>query len=100
MEKFWNLVKGDKPVFVEFFADWCPHCRKMMPIIERLKEKAAGQMEVVQYNIDDNSNQRLVDYYRVQAIPLMMVYKGGEQLWRKNGEIGEDELLQVMKRFL
>lgn len=48
----------------------------------------------------DPANRRLVDYYQVQAVPLMMIYKAGEQLWRWNGEIEEEELMQTLKRLL
>lgn len=98
MEEFAELIKGDTPVFIEFFANWCPHCRKMMPVIENLKQKAKDRMIVRQYDIDDTANRRLIDYYRVQAVPLMMVFKSGEQLWRQNGEMNEQQLLQTVQR--
>lgn len=98
MEEFAELIKGDTPVFIEFFANWCPHCRRMMPVIENLKQKAKDRMIVRQYDIDDTANRRLIDYYRVQAVPLMMVFKSGEQLWRQNGEMNEQQLLQTVQR--
>lgn len=98
MEEFAELIKGDTPVFIEFFANWCPHCRRMMPVIENLKQKAKDRIIVRQYDIDDTANRRLIDYYRVQAVPLMMVFKSGEQLWRQNGEMNEQQLLQTVQR--
>lgn len=100
MEQFLELIKGAKPVFVEFYASWCPHCMRMSPIIEQLKKKAKEDMVVVQLDIDKAENHRLVDYYQVQAIPLMMVFKAGEQLWRQNGEVKEQQLLQTINRIL
>lgn len=98
MEEFAELIKGDTPVFIEFFANWCPHCRRMMPVIENLKQKAKDRLIVKQYDIDDAANRRLIDYYRVQAVPLMMVFKSGEQLWRQNGEMNEQQLLGTIQR--
>lgn len=98
MEEFAELIKGDTPVFIEFFANWCPHCRRMMPVIENLKQKAKDRLIVRQYDIDDAANRRLIDYYRVQAVPLMMVFKSGEQLWRQNGEMNEQQLLGTIQR--
>lgn len=98
MEEFAELVKSETPVFVEFFASWCPHCRKMMPIIEDLKQKAKDKMIVRQFDIDDAANRRLIEYYQVQAVPLMMVFKSGEQLWRQNGEMNEERLFQTVQR--
>lgn len=100
MEKFCELIKGEKPVFVEFYASWCPHCRRMMPIIDDLKKEMREKMAVLQYDIDEEENARLVNYYHVQAVPLMMVYKSGEQLWRQNGEMDKEQLEQTLRRIL
>lgn len=98
MEEFLNLIKGERPVFVAFFASWCPHCQRMLPIIEQLKNKVKENMIILELDIDKKENSRLVNYYQVQAVPLMMVFKGGEQLWRQNGEIQEQKLLQTLNR--
>lgn len=98
MEKFCDLIKGKKPVFVIFYATWCPHCQKMMPIVQKLKKYE--ELIMLKYDVDAEENKRLVDYYQVQAIPLMMVYKAGEQLWRWNGEIAEEDLMQTVNRLL
>lgn len=98
MENFWALIKGERPVFVVFYATWCPHCRKMLPIIKKLEEKE--DLTVWRCDIDDASKKKLIDYYQVQAVPLMMIYKSGEQLWRWNGEIEEKELFGTVERLI
>ena len=55
-------------------------------------------MIVRQFDIDDAANRRLIEYYQVQAVPLMMVFKSGEQLWRQNGEMNEERLFQTVQR--
>lgn len=98
MEKFCDLIKGDKPVFVIFYATWCPHCRKMLPIVSQLGKHK--ELIFLKYDIDDPANKRLVDYYQIQAVPLMIIYRAGEQLWRKTGEMEKEELMQIVKRLL
>lgn len=98
MEEFLNLIKGEKPVFVEFFATWCPHCLRMSPIIEGMRKKMKEDMIILQLDIDKKENHSLVEYYKVQAVPSMMIFKGGEQLWRQNGEIQEQKLLRTLNR--
>lgn len=98
MDKFCELIKGEKPVFVIFYATWCPHCQKMLPIVSKLDK--LERLTVLKYDIDDPESKRLIDFYHVQAVPLMMVYRSGEQLWRWNGEIEEKELMQTLRRLL
>lgn len=98
MEILWALTRKNKPVFVLFYAMWCPHCRKMLPIVRKLEKNE--QVDLQCFDIEDETHRQLVDYYRVQVVPLMMVYKTGEQLWRWNGEIREEELMHTLKRLL
>lgn len=96
MENLWDLIKGNKLIFVVFYATWCPHCQKMMPIIAKLEHEK--ELTLLTFDIDDPANRRLIDYYQVQTVPLMMIYKSGEQLWRHNGEIEEKELFRTVTR--
>lgn len=96
MENFCALIKGKKPVFVMFYATWCPHCQRMLPIVNQLENNK--DLTLLRYDIDDENNRGLIEYYQVQAVPLMMIYKEGEQLWRWNGEISEEELFGTVKR--
>ena len=68
MENLWALIKGNLPVFVMFYASWCPHCRKMLPIVRKLENNKHLNLQC--FDIDDPANRRLVDYYQVQAVPL------------------------------
>jgi len=96
MENFCALIKGKKPVFVLFYATWCPHCQRMLPIIDKLENNK--DLTLLRYDMDDENNRELIEYYHVQAVPSMMICKEGEQLWRWNGEMGEEELLGIVKR--
>lgn len=86
-----ELTKSAPAVLVEFYASWCPHCRKMMPIVEELKELLSGQVEVYQLEIDDNRDA--ADEAGVQSIPTFILYRNGEEAWRQSGEMEGDYLL-------
>ena len=64
MENLWALIKGNLPVFVMFYASWCPHCRKMLPIVRKLENNKHLNLQC--FDIDDPANRRLVDYYQVE----------------------------------
>ena len=65
-------------VMAEFYADWCPHCQKMMPIVKEFKELEKGKLEVVQINIEEES--ALADLYTVESIPTFILLRKGEAL--------------------
>lgn len=93
-----QAIKSAKTVLVEFYASWCPHCQKMMPIVEQIKELLQGQIEVYQLEIDDNRD--LADREDVESIPTFIVYKDGKQIWRQSGEIAADVLLAHIQRYI
>lgn len=100
MENLWALIKGNLPVFVMFYASWCPHCRKMLPIVRKLENNKHLNLQC--FDIDDPANRRLVDYYQVQAVPLMMIYKARrttlEMEWRDRrgrADADSEEIIEI-----
>lgn len=84
--QLYNKLKEDTGVaLVEFYASWCPHCQRMMPVVDDLRELFRGQVNVYQFDIDEN--QQLAEQMEVQSIPTFIVYKGGEEQWRGSGEM-------------
>lgn len=93
-----EVIKSAPVVLVEFFASWCPHCKKMMPIVAQIKELLSGQIEVYQFDIDEN--QDLADNEQVESIPTFIVYKEGKEMWRQSGEMPADVLLANIQKFI
>ena len=93
-----DLLNPQGVVLVEFFATWCPHCQRMMPIVAQVKEKLADRAKVVQLDID--KNQALADELGVEGVPTFIVYKDDNEVWRGSGEMPESELLNQVQAFL
>ena len=93
-----EAINSNKVVLVEFFATWCPHCQRMMPIVAQVKEKLADRAKVVQLDID--KNQALADELGVEGVPTFIVYKDDNEVWRGSGEMPESELLNQVQAFL
>lgn len=92
-------LKEEKGVaLVEFYATWCPHCQKMMPVVADVKALLAGSAEVYQFDID--KNQELADELEVNSIPTFIIYKNGEEMWRVSGEIDGNVLVEKVQSFL
>lgn len=91
-------IKSSPVVLVEFYASWCPHCQKMMPIIEKIKEKLQGKVNVFQYDVDQN--QELSDKEKISTIPTFIIYKDGKSVWSESGEMEEQALLDKIQSYL
>lgn len=86
-----EVITSAPAVLVEFFASWCPHCQRMMPVVRQVTELLSGRAAVHQFDIDEN--QELAADNDVQSIPTFIVYKGGREIWRHSGEISGEALL-------
>jgi len=73
---FEALINSEKPVFIDFYADWCGPCKSFTPIVEKLKEEMGDKVRVIKINID--KNQDLSSKLKVNSIPAIMIYKKGK----------------------
>lgn len=93
-----NELKADKGlVLVEFYASWCPHCQRMMPVVADVKALLEGTANVYQFDIDENSG--LASELGVESIPTFIVFKGGEEMWRGFGEMEGDALVRHVQQY-
>ena len=97
-EKITDLMHETGTVLVEFYATWCPHCRRMAPAVEDLKVLLDGRAKVYQFDIDKNGG--LADELDAQSVPTFIVYRNGEEMWRTVGEISGQSLLSHIEEFL
>lgn len=85
-------------VLVEFYATWCPHCQKMMPVMQQIKELLDGQAAVVQLDIEQNEDAANAE--DVQSTPTFIVYRDGRAVWRHAGEIDGNALLAKVQSYI
>lgn len=87
--KFDELLKGEKPVVCDFYADWCGPCKMLAPVLENASEKFAGRAEFVKVNVDENPE--LSVRYGIMSIPFVAVFKGGELSAKSVGYMAKSE---------
>lgn len=96
--KDWKVVETNpKPVFVDFWAEWCGPCRMLAPTFERLAEKYSTDISFVKVNVDELPD--LANRYAIRSIPTVLLLKGGQEVERLVGLRSFEELAAVLDRY-
>ena len=94
MESFKELINSEKPVLVDFYADWCGPCKAMSPVIQEVAKATQGKARVIKVDID--KSVQAAQAYQVQAVPTFIIFKKGNIIWRHSGMIDKNSLLNVL----
>lgn len=95
---FQDLIKSEKPVLIDFYADWCGPCRMMPPILDQVKEKYGEEIRIVKIDVDQN--QALSQQLKVSSIPTLMIFQKGELKWREAGVPSVGTLKSAVAEFI
>ncbi|PIB31627.1 thioredoxin [Gaetbulibacter sp. 5U11] len=94
MSKFSEIINQDKPVLVDFFAEWCGPCKTMSPILKDVKDNLKDRVSIIKIDVD--KNQELASKYQVRGVPTLLLFKNGKQVWRQSGVLQKNELINVI----
>ena len=98
MKTFEELIAEDKPVLVDFYADWCAPCRMMPPILKEVKADLGDKVTIIKIDVD--KNPQVASMYQVRGIPTLIVFKNGQVQWRTSGVIPAPQLEQKLLEFV
>jgi len=94
VSSFNEIIQQDKPVLIDFFAEWCGPCKMMSPILSDVKAALGDKVSIIKIDVD--KNQSLASKYQVRGVPTLMLYKNGQQLWRQSGVVQKNDLIALI----
>lgn len=98
METFNDVISGTRLVLVDFYATWCQPCRMMHPVLEQVKEVLGDRIRILKMDVDRHT--AVAGQYGIRSVPTLILFRGGEVLWRQSGALSKTELLTAMDPFL
>jgi thioredoxin 1 len=95
---FFDIIKSDIPVLVDFSAEWCGPCKMMPPILKEVKNQLGDKVKVIKIDVD--KNQAIAQKLQIRGVPTLVIYKNGEQKFRQSGVIQAPQLVQLLQPYI
>ncbi|WP_159799622.1 co-chaperone YbbN [Flavobacterium sp. MK4S-17] len=98
MSKFGELINSSVPVLIDFYTEWNEPSVAMHPVIRDVAAALGDRAKVIKIDVD--KNQELADALRIKGLPTLMIYKGGQMVWRQSGELDANTIIGLVQEQL
>lgn len=93
---FHDLINSEKPVLVDFSAEWCGPCRAMAPILQEVASEIGDKATIVKVDVD--RNEAVATHYKIMGVPTFILFQKGKVKWRQSGMQSANSLVQVLEK--
>ena len=97
MNNFNNIINSEKPVLVDFFAEWCGPCKTMAPILKDVKTQMQDNATIIKIDVD--KNPEVASIYQIRSVPTLIMFKKGKPVWKQSGVVPTQELIKLFNQF-
>lgn len=95
MEQFNQIISGNTPVLVDFFATWCGPCKMMAPILQQVKGQLGENIRIIKIDVD--KNPALAQQFQIRSVPTLKVFQNGQVKWTGAGVMQADQLSSIIR---
>jgi thioredoxin 1 len=96
MATFQEIINSEKPVLVDFFAEWCGPCKMMAPILQQVKSEMGDNISIIKVDVD--KNPQAAQAYQIQGVPTLILFKKGALMWRQSGVVPANAIKKVVNQ--
>ncbi len=94
-KSFKDLISGEKPVLVDFYATWCGPCQTLQPILQETASKLGGKVKIIKVDVD--KNPVAASTYQVRGVPTLILFDKGKIVWRQSGVLSTQQLTTIIE---